>query len=142
MWKVINVDGQSITGSQQINNHSSYGDFKNSNSSSLDGISSFFLRLAMPVVTNSLCTLFNTLLSKSIEHQVFPDNWKIARIAPIYKRDIHLGNKEYTGLIFLELEKLSIPLVMKSYLKNSITIVLGDLNFLVKSYLNNRRQCC
>ena len=33
--------------------------FRTTNGSGLDGISSFFLKLAIPVVANSLCILFN-----------------------------------------------------------------------------------
>ena len=40
----------------------------------LDEISSFFLKIAMPVLAEPLGQLFN-----------FPDQWKIARIAPFYK---------------------------------------------------------
>ena len=44
-------------------------------------ISSYFLKLALPFIENSLAFMFNT----SIETSIFPDSWKIARVTPIYK---------------------------------------------------------
>ena len=54
---------------------------KTSHGYGLDEISSFFLKIAMPVLAEPLRQLFNLSLSAG----VFPDQWKIARIAPIYK---------------------------------------------------------
>lgn len=47
----------------------------------LDGISSKILKIAAPVITSTLTFLFN----KSIETSVFPDDWKGARVSPIFK---------------------------------------------------------
>ena len=44
-------------------------------------ISSYFMKLALPYIENSLAFLFNT----SIETSQFPDSWKVARITPIFK---------------------------------------------------------
>ena len=57
------------------------GKFKTSQWSGLDCISSFFLKVGMPVLVGSLSWLFNISLSLGI----FPDDWKIAWVAPIYK---------------------------------------------------------
>ena len=54
---------------------------KTSHCSGHDGIASFYLKIAMPVVGGSLCDLFN----KSLFAGKFPEDWKIARIAPIFK---------------------------------------------------------
>ena len=54
---------------------------KISHGSGLDGIASFYLKIALPVVGRSLCDLFN----KSLFAGKFPEDWKIARIAPIFK---------------------------------------------------------
>ena len=43
--------------------------------------SSYFIKLALPYIENSLAFLFNT----SIETSQFPDSWKVARISPIFK---------------------------------------------------------
>ena len=54
---------------------------KTSHGSGHDGIASFYLKIALPVVGGSLCDLFN----KSLFAGKFPEDWKIARIAPIFK---------------------------------------------------------
>ena len=55
--------------------------FKVSKSFGVDGISSYFLKMGMPVLTPVLSNIFN----RSISEGVFPNNWKVARVAPIYK---------------------------------------------------------
>ena len=55
--------------------------FKTSHGSGLDGISSFFLKAGMPILAQPLSQLFNLSLSLGL----FPDSWKIARVAPIFK---------------------------------------------------------
>ena len=55
--------------------------FKTSQSSGIDGISCSFLKIAMPVLAPSLCSIFNMSISRGC----FPGNWKIARVSPIYK---------------------------------------------------------
>ena len=54
---------------------------KTSHGSGHDGIASFYLNVALPVVGGSLCDLFN----KSLFTGKFTEDWKIARIAPIFK---------------------------------------------------------
>ena len=46
-----------------------------------DNISGNFLKIAFAVISSSLLKIFNV----SIETNTFPDAWKIARVAPIYK---------------------------------------------------------
>ena len=55
--------------------------FKKSNGFGVDGISSFFLKIGMPVLAPVLCDIFNWSLASG----TFPHNWKIARVSPIYK---------------------------------------------------------
>ena len=55
--------------------------FKNSNGFGADGISSFFLKIGMPVFALVLCDIFNWSLTSG----TFPQNWGIARVSPIYK---------------------------------------------------------
>ena len=57
------------------------GKLKNSKSFGDDNISSFFLKLALPYIAKSLLKIFNT----SLETGKFPDSWKTARVAPIFK---------------------------------------------------------
>ena len=67
------------------------GKFKTSQGSGLDCISSFFLKVGMPVLAGSLSRLFNMSMSLGI----FPDEWKIARVAPIYKDGSEDENSNY-----------------------------------------------
>ena len=60
---------------------SSVGKLNNSKSFGDDNISSFFLKLALPYIAKSLLKIFNT----SLETGKFPDPWKTARVAPIFK---------------------------------------------------------
>ena len=54
---------------------------KTSKSFGIDNISSYFMKLALPYIENSLSFLFNT----SIQTSQFPDSWKVARVTPIFK---------------------------------------------------------
>ena len=47
----------------------------------IDNISSYFMKLALPSIENSLAFLFNT----SIETSQFQATWRVARITPIFK---------------------------------------------------------
>ena len=55
--------------------------FKSSMGSGPDGITSFFLKAGLPILAESLCDIFNLSLATG----VFPDRWKVARVAPIFK---------------------------------------------------------
>ena len=52
-----------------------------------DEISARLLKETAPVISTSLCSLYN----KSLNRGVFPQEWKIANIVPVYKK----GDKEY-----------------------------------------------
>ena len=54
---------------------------KTSHGSGCDGIASFYIKIALPQMSGSLCDLFNLSLFSG----KFPTDWKIARVAPIYK---------------------------------------------------------
>ena len=54
---------------------------KTAKSFGTDNISSYFLKLALPFIENSLVFLFNT----SIETSCFSDSRKVARVTPIFK---------------------------------------------------------
>ena len=58
-----------------------FSKFKTSKGCGTDGIASCFIKIALPVVSESLCDIFNL----SIATGCFPDSWKIARVAPIFK---------------------------------------------------------
>ena len=54
---------------------------KTSHGSVCDSIASFFIKISLPLISGSLCDLFNLPLFS----EKFPTDWKIARVAPIYK---------------------------------------------------------
>ena len=58
------------------------GKLKTSNSFGDDGISSYFLKLAVLCIEDSLIYLFNT----SLEASQFPDPWKVARVSLIFNQ--------------------------------------------------------
>ncbi len=49
--------------------------------SGCDDIASFFIKVALPLISASLRDLFNMSLSSG----KFPADWKVARVSPIYK---------------------------------------------------------
>ncbi len=55
----------------------------------LDGISSYILKIAGSVISKGLAKIFNISISTGI----FPDSWKTAKVAPIFKE----GNKSEMG---------------------------------------------
>ena len=46
-----------------------------------DGTASHFIKVTFPIISHSLCRIY----SLSIESGIFPDRWKITRVAPIFK---------------------------------------------------------
>ena len=54
---------------------------KTSKGSGNDNISSYFLKISLPFITKSLYCIFNNSILKC----VFPAQWKIARVTPIFK---------------------------------------------------------
>ena len=55
--------------------------FKTCHSFGVDNISSYFLKVGRPILAPSLSEIFNLSISEGL----FPNDWKIARVAPIYK---------------------------------------------------------
>ena len=64
---------------------------KTAKSFRIDNISSNFMKLALPSIDSSLAVLLNT----SIETSQFPDSWKVARVAPIFKEDDKTEKSNY-----------------------------------------------
>ena len=70
---------------------------KTSHGSGHDGIASFYLKSALPVVGGSLCDLFN----KSLFAGKCPEDWKIVRIAPIFKNKARDDRSNYRPISVL-----------------------------------------
>ena len=51
--------------------------------------SSHFLKISLPWLENSMAMLFNA----SIETSIFPDLWKIAKVASFTKKEIKVRNQ-------------------------------------------------
>ena len=58
-----------------------FNTFKKSKGSGADGIANYFLKIGQSAVIEPLCDIFNL----SIATGIFPDSWKIARVAPIFR---------------------------------------------------------
>ena len=54
---------------------------KNSFGFGSDGIASYFINIAFPVISQPLCDIFNFCIYTGM----FPDSWKTTRVAPILK---------------------------------------------------------
>ena len=63
----------------------------------LDGISCRLLKEAAPVITTSLTYIINL----SIRSGIFPDDWKIARVSPVFKEDINSDPNNYRPISVL-----------------------------------------
>ena len=64
-------------------------EIKSKKSPGLDGISIRLLKDAFNIVTESLVNIFNV----SLQRAIFPDDWKLAKVTPIFKE----GNKADCG---------------------------------------------
>ena len=73
------------------------GKIKTSKGFSTENISSYFLKLAMPYVENSLAYIFNT----SLERSKLPDDWKTARVTPISKEGDKSDKSNYRPMSVL-----------------------------------------
>ena len=72
---------------------------KTSKGYGIDGISSYFLKLALPFIEDSLVIMFN----KSLGTASFPDSWKTARVTSIFKD----GEKDEKSNYFPSFRKYS-----------------------------------
>ena len=79
---------------------------KTAKSFGIDNISSYFLKLALPFIENSLAFVFNT----SIETSMFPDSWKLLGSLLFTKMEI--------GLIILTIAPYQSYLPFQGSLKN------------------------
>ena len=70
---------------------------KNSFGFGSDGIASYFINIAFPLISQPLCDI----LIFSIYTGIFPDSWKTARVAPIFKNGERDGRSNYRPISIL-----------------------------------------
>ena len=103
---------------------------KTAKSFGIDNISSYFMKLALPYIENSLAFLFNT----SIETSQFLDSWKVARITPIFKDGDKTEKSNYRPIsVFPVISKLFEKLVFNQlylYMKNNGLFTSDQSGFL------------
>ena len=73
------------------------GQFDTSKGSGPDGLANFFIKIGLPVIAESLCDIFNLSLATG----VFPDSWKIARVAPVFKSGEQDDSSNYRSISVL-----------------------------------------
>ena len=70
---------------------------KSKRSLGVDGISSYFLKIAAPVISKILAEIFNTSLLVGN----FPEGWKISRVAPLFKTVVKSEMENYRPISVL-----------------------------------------
>ena len=70
---------------------------KTSHGSGVDNIASYFLKVAFPPISHSLCDIF----SLSLSSRVFPDSCKVARVASIFKEGLSDDRSNYRPISVL-----------------------------------------
>ena len=103
-----------------------FANAKSSKSFGFDGISSYFMKIALPFIENSLALLFNT----SIETSKFPVLWKIARVTPIYKEGERTDKSNYRPISVLPV----ISRLFEKLISNQLHQHMG------KNYLFSNKQ--
>ena len=107
------------------------GKMKTSKGFGTDNVSSYFLKLRMPYIENSLAYIFN----KSLESSRFPDDWKTARVTPIFKEGEKSNKSNYRPISVL-------PVISRLFEKlvfNQLYQYL-DHNSLLSPYLSGFRR--
>ena len=94
-----------------------------------DNISSYFLKLALPVVGKSLACLFN----RSINQCKFPTTWKIARVIPIFNDGDKSAKENYQPISFLPVISRLFEKIIYSqlymYLNNHVLLSANQSGF-------------
>ena len=96
----------------------------------------------MPILANGLCQIFNMSLSTG----QFPDSWKVARVAPIYKDGSSSENSNYRPISVLPVvSRLFEKLIydqLYTYLSNNHLLFTGQSGFrLFHSVLTSLLKC-
>ena len=103
---------------------------KTTKSFGIDNISSYFLKLALPYIVNSLTFLFNA----TFETSQFPDSWKVARITPIFKDGDRTDKSDYRPMsvlpVILKLFEKLVFNQLYQYMKENGLFISGQSGFL------------
>ena len=91
-----------IQGNQNVPVRENFGTFKKSKGSGTDGIANHFLKIGLPVIAEPLCDIFNL----SSATGVFPDSWRIARVASISKSCYTNDQSDYRPISVLRFASL------------------------------------
>ena len=115
---------------------------KSSQGFGMDNISSFFLKKSLPILANGLCQIFNMSLSTG----QFPDSWKVARVAPIYKDGSSSDHSKYRPISVLPgVSRLFEKLIydqLYTYLSKNHLLFTGQSGFrLFHSLLTSLLKC-
>ena len=94
------------------------GNFKSSYGFGNDDISSYFLKIGMPILAPSLCQIFNLSLSKG----TFLDSWKIACVKLIFKEGSTDSKRNYRPISVLPI----VSRLFKKIIFNQLYSNLGN----------------
>lgn len=116
--------------------------FKSSQGFCMDNKSSFFLKKSIPILSNRLSQIFNMSLSTG----QFPDSWKVARVAPIYKDGSSSENSNYRPIsVLIVVSRLFEKLIydqLYTHLCNNHLLFTGQPGFrLLHSVLTSLLKC-
>ena len=105
---------------------------KAKNSAGFDGISTNLLKSIMPTILRPLTLILNQSLATGI----FPDNLKIAKVIPLYKKDDCLIMDNYRPVSLLT----SISKIFEKTVHNQISKYFKDNNLFYKSQYGFREE--
>ena len=91
----------------------------------MDGISAKVLKIAAPVITPSLALIFN----QSISISIFPSDWKIARVTPIFKTGAKQDMENYRPISVISI----VSKIMEKLIYNQLYDYLINSNILSNS---------
>ena len=91
----------------------------------MDGISAKVLKIAAPVIAPLLALIFN----QSISTGIFPSDWKIARVTPIFKTGAKHDMENYRPISVISI----VPKIMEKLIYNQLYDYLINSNILSNS---------